>query len=155
MTLADLIPALKGPGSRRAVDKVAELRTENTRLLTFLHGAGDEIALLRWDVTVAVTRQGEAEEAAAQMRMERDTAVEERDEWRDEALRLRAKFSAQLAAEANAQRVDVPPAIRPIDGPEDEATAPIDVRPLREAAAAGLLGPVIDPGRVHAEGVSS
>jgi hypothetical protein len=33
--------------------------------------------------------------------------------------------------------------------PASEATGPIDVRTLREAADAGLLGPVTNPGHVH------
>jgi outer membrane murein-binding lipoprotein Lpp len=76
-------------------------------------------------------------------------AREERDEWRNRALALQARFGAQLAAEDNAHRVDVPPMVRDTSAIEDQATGPIDVRTLREAANAGLLGPVTDPGHVH------
>lgn len=75
-------------------------------------------------------------------------AREERDQWRDEALRLRAKFGPQLAAEANATRITVPPMVRDTSALEDQATGPIDVRALWEARDAGLLGPVTDPGRI-------
>ena len=132
----------------RAVDKVAELRQENRKLLTRQMAADDHFAILMHDVTTTNAaweqekqRRGEAEEAAAQMRMERD-------EWMAEALRLRARFGAQIAAEANATAVTVPPMVRDTTAIEDQATGPIYVQTLRDAAAAGLLGPVLDPGRI-------
>jgi hypothetical protein len=68
----------------------------------------------------------------------------DRDEWRDEALALHARFSAQIAAEANATAVDVPPLKR--IGCDDD-TASVDVTTLWEAAEAGLL-PGCGPGRL-------
>jgi hypothetical protein len=132
---------------------IRNLRDENVRLLNRQAAADDFFAILLNDVTTTNTAwqnekqlRGEAEEAAAQMQMDRD-------EWRDRALALQARFGAQIAAEENAHRITVPPAIRPISGPEEEATAPIDVRPLWAARDAGLLGPVTNPGHVHTEGV--
>jgi hypothetical protein len=126
---------------------IRNLRDENVKLLNRQAAADDFFAILWHDVvtTNAALGQekqarGDAEEAAAQMRMERD-------EWRDKALALQARFGPQIAAEANANRIDVPPMVRPIDGPEDEATGPINVRALWDARDAGLLGPVTDPGR--------
>lgn len=149
MTLTNLIPGLKGTGIRRAVDKVAELRDENVRLLNRQAAADDFFAILMNDVVTTNAAlaheqqlRGEAEEAAAQMQMDRD-------EWRDEALRLRAKFGPQLAAEANANRVTVPCGYRDTSAVEDQATGPIYVQPLWDAADAGLLGPVTNPGAVH------
>lgn len=81
-------------------------------------------------------------------------ARDERDEWRDEALRLRAKFGPQLAAEANANRITVPPMVRDTSAVEDQATGPIDVKALWDARDAGLLGPVTDPGHVHGDGAA-
>lgn len=83
-----------------------------------------------------------------------DLAVvrEDRDDWRDEALALKARFSAQLAAEANANRITVPPMHR-IGADQETAPQGIDVRPLWAARDAGLLGPVTDPGRIG-EGVA-
>lgn len=145
----NLIPALRGHGRRRAVDKVAELRRDLNKVLTYLHAAGDEIALLHNDVREAQAAQRNAEEVAVQQQQVIDDLTDERNYWRDEALALKARFSTQLAADANAHRITVPGMVRPVDGPEDQATGPIDVRPLQEAAAAGLLGPVTDPGRVQ------
>ncbi|MFD9463524.1 hypothetical protein [Streptomyces sp. NPDC060027] len=139
MSIANLIPGLKGSGSRRAVDKVEELRDENTRLLTYLHQAGDEIALLRWDVTVATSRQGEAEELVVQLKADADDLIDDRDVWKAEALALRARLAPFLAAEANANRVTVPPMVRDTSAFEDQATGPIDVRELRERFATGLV----------------
>ncbi|MFJ6559899.1 hypothetical protein ACIQMV_08460 [Streptomyces sp. NPDC091412] len=62
-----------------------------------------------------------------------DGLVAERDELRDQLSAMCVKFGPQLAAEANANRVDVPPMERPIDGPEDQATEPIRVITLQEA----------------------
>ncbi|MFE2710535.1 hypothetical protein ACFXKI_00740 [Streptomyces mirabilis] len=145
MTITDLIPGLKGSGSRRAADKLAELRDENRKLLTRQMAADDYFALLMQDRDEVYTAWTWAEQA----RQEAETAAacmqSERDEWRDEALALRARFGPQIAAEANATRVDVPPMVRPIDGPEDQATAPIDVRPLWQALGLGTVTVVDNP----------
>ena len=148
MTLTDLIPALKGPGRRRAVDKVDELRDENRRLLTIVAGSDDAFALLHQALAEAHAKQGEAEEIVVKQLADIDDLTTERDGLLDEVLMFRARFGAQLAAEANAAAVDVPPMVRDTTAIEDQATGPIYVRPLQEAAAAGLLGPVTDPGRV-------
>ena len=137
MTITDLIPALKGHGRRRAVDEVERLRERKQQLETALGEAGDEVALLRWDLAVAHHKLDEAEGIIV-------TQLANLDDLHAEVAALRAR----LAAEANATAITVPPMVRPIDGPEDEATAPIDVRPLREAAAAGLLQPATNPGRI-------
>lgn len=146
MTIADFIPALKGHGRRRAVDEVDRLRQHEVILLRDLHAAGDAIALLRQDLAEAHARQAEAAEIVVQQLADIDDLTEEREVLRDELAALKRRFGPQLAAEANAHRIDVPPGFRDSSALEDQATAPIDVRPLREAAAAGLLGPVLDPG---------
>jgi hypothetical protein len=152
VTLNDLVPApLRGHGRRRAVDKVTKLRAENVILLGNLHAAGDAIALLRQDLAEAHAKQAEAEEIVVQQLADIDGLTAERDEWRDEALALRARFGAQIAAEANANRVTVPPMQR-IGADQDTST--FDVTTLWQAADAGLLGPVTNPGAVRAEGVA-
>jgi len=148
VTLTELIPGLKGTGSRRAVDKVAELRDENRRLLTIIAGSDDAFMLLRQELGETAAKQGAAEELVVQQQADIDDLTAERDEWRNEALRLRARFGPQIAAEANAHAVDVPPGIRPIDGPQDQATGPIYVKPLWDALGAGPTAAVTDPGHV-------
>jgi hypothetical protein len=150
----NLIPAvLKGHGRRRAVDKVTELRAENVILLGNLHSAGDAIALLRQDLAEAHAHQAVAEEIVVQQLADIDDVTAERDQLLDEVLMFRARFGPQLAAEANANRITVPPMVRDTTAIEDQATGPINVTALWEARDAGLLGPVTNPGHVHAEGV--
>lgn len=146
MSLTSLIPGLRGTGGRRAVDKVDELRDENRRLLTRQMAADDYFALLlqdRNDVYAAwefeQAKRAEAEQAAAAMQSERD-------DWRDRFLALQARFGPQLAAEANANRIDVPPMVRDTSAIEDQATGPIDVRPLWAARDEGLLNSASIPG---------
>jgi outer membrane murein-binding lipoprotein Lpp len=69
----------------------------------------------------------------------------------DEIAYLRKRLAPFLAAEANENAVTVPPMERDTTAIEDQATGPIYVQTLRDAAAAGHLGPalaVTDPGRV-------
>ncbi|MEZ3180343.1 hypothetical protein KYY02_17110 [Streptomyces pimonensis] len=141
MTITDLIPGLKGHGRRRAVDKVEELSEDVRSLLTFKMAADDFFALLTqdrddvyacWDEERS--KRHEAEEIVVQQLASIEALRAENDQ-------LYAELLALKAAAANAGAVTVPPMVRPIDGPEDQATAPIDVRPLWAARDAGLLGP--------------
>jgi 5S rRNA maturation endonuclease (ribonuclease M5) len=140
VSISSLIPALKGSGRRRAVDEVDRLRENEVIILTNLHAAGDEIALLRNDLLVKEAELAEERRLRAEADQRAAVAEQERNDMHAELLRLQARFGPQIAAEANANRIDVLRAIRPVDCPEDQATAPIDVRPPREAAALGLLG---------------
>lgn len=148
MTLTDLIPALKGSGRRRAVDKVEELRSDVTALLASLYGAEHETAGLRQRLAATAAQQAEAELVVVQQQADIDDLTAERDALAEEVAALKRRFGPQLAAEANAARIDVPPMIRDTDDPADQATAPIDVRPLWEALGGRYLGPVLDPGHV-------
>ncbi|NED75311.1 hypothetical protein G3I51_23910 [Streptomyces sp. SID9944] len=62
------------------------------------------------------------------------TALDDLRQARKENDRLRAEL-------ATATAVTVPPMVRDTSAIEDQATAPIDVRPLWVARDAGLLGP--------------
>lgn len=139
------IPRLKGNGRRRAVDKVAELRDENRRLFTRLMGADDAFALLHQQLAETAARQAEAEEIVVKQQADIDDLTEENEQLRDELAALKVRFGPELAAEANAHPITVPPMVRDTSAFEDQATAPIDVRPLWDA-----LGPrpVTNPGRV-------
>jgi hypothetical protein len=148
VTITDLIPALKGRGRRRAVDEVERLRENEIALLTNLHAAGDEIALLCNDLADAHKKQGEAEELVVKQLADIDDLTAERDALAEEVTALKRRFGPQLAAEANANAVTVPSWVRDTSDPADQATGPIDVRPLWAARDAGLLGPVTDPGRI-------
>ncbi|MBL3664450.1 hypothetical protein JL475_00120 [Streptomyces sp. M2CJ-2] len=149
-SLSDLIPALKGTGRRRAIDKVEELRDENRRLLAKLVGVDDAFALLHQELAEARREKTETEEIIVAQLANLDRLTVHRDELLAQVTALTERFGPELAAEANANRVDVPP-MMPIGADQD--TAPIDVRPLWDAADAGLLGPVTDPGHVPDLGV--
>lgn len=154
MSITDRIPGLKGHGRRRAVDKVEELREDVESLLTFKMAADDFFALLtqdRDDVYACWNderrKRHEAEEIVV-------TQLANLNDLHAENDQLHAEVAALKAAAANANAITVPPMVRPVDGPEDEATAPIDIRPLWAARDAGLLGPGIAPASVHDEGVA-
>jgi hypothetical protein len=123
---------------RHSPDQVIRnLREDIAKLMNRQAAADDYFALLmadRADVYAAwefseVARQ-EAEMAAACMQSERD-------EWKTQALALRERFGPQIADEENAHPITVPPMVRDTSAFEDQATAPIDVRELRERFASG------------------
>jgi hypothetical protein len=150
VSIANLIPALKGSGSRRAVDEVERLREDNIRLLNRQAAAADYFALLMHDRGDVYAAWEFAEQARQEAEMAAACMQSECEEWKAEALALRARFGPQIAAEANANRVDVPPMVRDTDDPADQATTPIDVRPLWVALGIGPTVAVIDPGHVPA-----
>jgi len=147
VTLTDLIPALGRPKPRKAnraetklrkvEDQLAAVRQDNVKLLTRQAAADDYFALLIQDRDQVYG----AWQFAEQKRQDAETvavcALEESARLTAELTWWREKFGQQVADEANAHAVDVPPAIRPISGPEDEATGPIDVRDLRARFAGG------------------
>ncbi|MFD7705591.1 hypothetical protein [Streptomyces sp. NPDC059786] len=157
MTITDLIPSLKGRGRRRAVDEVERLRENEIVLLRDLHAAGDEIALLGQALAEARACQGEAELVVVCQQADIDDLTAERNALQSEVGFLRRKFAAELADEANAAAVDVPPMTRI---GTDQDTGAVDVTTLWDAADAGLLpgsgpgrlsnplGAVTDPGQV-------
>ena len=149
MSITDLIPAWKGHGRRRAVDEVERLRENEISLLTALHAAGDDIAALRQKLAQARQHQAEAELVVVCQQADIDDLTAERDGLNEELAGLKTKFAAELAEEANANAITVPIAVRDTSSPEDQATAPIDVRPLWEARDAGLLD-TIQPQHVPA-----
>ena len=157
MTLTDFIPALGGKPRprkanrietrlRKAQEHLAAVREDNAKLLDRQAAADDFFAILMHDVVTTNAALGLEQQLRAEAEMVAEQMRVNRDEWRDRALQLQARFGPQIAAEDNANAVTVPPMIRPIDGPEDMATGPIDVRALWDARDAGLLGPVLDPG---------
>jgi hypothetical protein len=139
VSLADLLPVRIGHArparKHRAIDEVGRL---NALIRGLQLQVADRDALL----ADSRAKQAEAEEIVVQQLATIDDLTAERDE-------LLAEVTAYRAAEANAHRVTVPPMVRDTSDPADQATAPIDVRPLRDAAAAGLLRPVTDPGRIR------
>lgn len=124
----------------RAVDAVTSLRDENRRLLGQLIGAHDHIALLESDLAQGRAKQAEAEQVVVCLSADLDERTEERNQLAGEVTVLRARLAPYLAADANRDALTIPPAERDTSNGADQATAPIDVRPLWEAHG---ISPVI------------
>jgi hypothetical protein len=152
MTLGELLPVRLGhfgrtPRSRhRAVDEVDRQKALRVGADLLVRTQRVQLNDLERKLAATGSRQAEAEELVVQQQADIDELTDERDALLAEVAALKRRFAAQLAADANAHRITVPPAIRPIDGPEDQATGPIDVKTLW--AALGVQ-PVTDPGRIH------
>lgn len=117
----------------RAVDAVDDLRAENHQLRTQVIGAGQAITVLEHQLADVRGKQGEAERVVVCLSTDLEELTEERDQLLAEVTALRDRLAPYLAADANANAITVPPSIRDTDAMEDQATAPIDVKPLWEA----------------------
>ncbi|MEU0160144.1 hypothetical protein ABZ154_15220 [Streptomyces sp. NPDC006261] len=102
-----------------------------------LIGAGDTIATLQHQLADVRAKRAEAEQVVICLAADLDERTAERDQALTEVERLRAELAPYKAAEANANAITVPPAERDTTAFEDQATAPIDVRELRNRFAAG------------------
>lgn len=119
----------------RAVDKVTQLRDENRLLMARQSAADDFFALLTQDRDEVYRCWQSAAE-------DRDTAEALAAEQAEEITELRRRLAPFEAAEANRLAVTVPPMVRDTSNGADQATTPIDVRPLWDAL---FVGPVINP----------
>lgn len=129
MTITDLIPALRGAGRHRSKTP-AQLRRELDEATCQLVALATENDELRADCTWLAAQ---IDEMVIANQTTVDDLTAERDGLAEELAALKRRFAAQLAAEANAARVDVPPMYRDTSDPADQATQPIDVKPLWEA----------------------
>lgn len=149
MTLTDILPRIGGNGAHRVRDENARLKRTVGKLQRWQQQANDYFQRLTADRADVYA----CWEAEVQRRVEAETVAaciqSERDEWRDEALALRAQLAPYKAAEANRNRVDVPSMQRDTSHPADQATAPIDVRPLWDALGVGPTTAVTNPGHTH------
>ncbi|MEV7364306.1 hypothetical protein [Streptomyces sp. NPDC091299] len=95
----NLIPALKGHGKRRAVDKVEELREDNARLLDRQLAADDFFALLmqdRDDLAAALSKAEKRVEILAKELKQAEAAIRLRDQ---ENAQLRQRIAVGVKAE--------------------------------------------------------
>lgn len=120
----------------RAVDKVTQLRDENRLLMTRQSAAEDFFALLIQD-------RDEVYRCWLKAAEDRDTAEALAAKQSEEIVELRRRLAPLEAAEANANAVTVPSMVRDTSNGADQATTPIDVRPLWDALG---VGPVLNPG---------
>ncbi|MGW5431848.1 hypothetical protein ACWET9_32315 [Streptomyces sp. NPDC004059] len=150
MSITDYLPRIglldRPAPKHRAVDEVARLRHQLDGAGIFIKGLRVQVADAELKLDRALAHQAEAEELVVQLQADKDELIEERDGLAEELAVLKRRFGPQLAAEANANAITVPPMRRDTSAIEDQATQPIPVLHLPDAAAAGLLGPVLDPG---------
>lgn len=133
MSLISVRDRLRGPGLHRAADEVDRLREVNSLLSVQLVAAGDRIGSLQRELDDTRVYRAEAELVVVCL----DATV---TELRAELARVNGLLAPYLAAEATAGAVTVPDSERDTTAVEDQATAPIDVRPLWEAHG---ISPVI------------
>lgn len=131
---------IRRPRKHRAVDKVTSLRDENSHLRRQLIGAGDYIATQDRTLDDVRTKRAQAEQVVRCLSANVEDLTQERDELAAANEVLRKRLAPYLAADANRDAVTVPPAERDTTAMEDQATAPIDVKPLWEAHG---ISPVI------------
>ncbi|MFE9855507.1 hypothetical protein [Streptomyces sp. NPDC005780] len=124
----------------RAVDKVADLQDENRRLRGQLIGAHDYIALADGTLADVRAKRAEAEQVVVCLSAKVNELTEERDQLTATNESLRQQLAPYLAADANRDAITVPAAERDTSDGADQATSPIDVRPLWEAHG---ISPVI------------
>ncbi|WP_030755494.1 hypothetical protein [Streptomyces sp. NRRL F-5135] len=128
-----LIPIRSRHGRHRATDKVTALEDDNRRLLRQLFGAIGAIAALKAKLADSRTKQADAEMKVVALDADVYELTAERDHLAETVAVLRRRFAAELAADANATAVTVPASVRDTTAVDDQATHPIDVRPLWDA----------------------
>ncbi|WP_405848048.1 hypothetical protein OG211_12130 [Streptomyces niveus] len=134
------IPWQRGHGHHRALDRIAELRDENVRLHNRQAAADDYFAVLledRADMYTAwrdaVHRADLADDIATARLVAACEAVTRAEEAEQQAADMRAELLALRAYKAETTAITVPPMVRDTSNGADQATAPIDVRPLWDA----------------------
>lgn len=140
MSITDLIPGWRERGKHRPDTVISALREENRRLLTRLMATDDYFALLIDDRIQVYAAWEYEQQRRAEAELVAACVQSERDDLADEVVQLRRELAPYLAAEANAGAVTLPPVYRDTSDPADQATGPIDVRPLWEAIG---IGPVV------------
>ncbi|MEV8403568.1 hypothetical protein [Streptomyces niveus] len=134
------IPWQRGKGAHRACDRIAELRDENVRLMNRQAAADDYFAVLMQDRADMYTAWQYAEQRAlladdiATARLVAACEATARAEQAEQdAADMLAELHELRAYKAQATAITVPPMERDTSDGADQATAPIDVRPLWDA----------------------
>lgn len=123
-------PTLRRQPKHRAADRLASLEPEYRRIKAVVVGSDAVFNQLR-------ERAAEAEIVAACTLRDLEDVTKERDELAREVADLRARLAPLEAAEANRNALTVPTPVRDTSNGADQATAPINVRPLWAALGVG------------------
>ena len=129
----------------RAIDAVEELREETRRLREQLVGAATAIGHLDQRLAAAHNQLKAANGTNVSLARQVNDLSTERDQLADKNEELLQQLAPYLAADANRNAVTVPPSVRDTTAGEDQATTPIDVRPLWEAIGIGPIVRVDNP----------
>ncbi|WP_030917472.1 hypothetical protein [Streptomyces sp. NRRL B-24720] len=129
----------------RAVDAVEDLREENRHLRAQLVGAATAVGQLDQRLTAAHNQLKAANGTNVSLARQVNGLSTERNELVDENEALLQQLAPYLAADANRNAVTVPPSIRDTTAGEDQATTPINVRPLWDALGIGPIVRVDNP----------
>ncbi|MFI8872398.1 hypothetical protein [Streptomyces sp. NPDC055243] len=135
----------RGLTRRQVIQKVGQLVRE-------ADNAACQMVAMATEVDELKASRDEAQDNFDQAAVAYSGILEDLRGVTDQLAVANAELAELRAFKANATAVDVPPMERDTRAVEDQATGPIDVRPLHEAAAAGLLGPVV---RVSTSGTSA
>lgn len=148
MSIIDRLPTRRPRPARkhRAADEVERLRSLLDGANALIRGIQLQVDDRDASLADAHARQNELEGLVDQIQADAIELAEERDQLAEENTALKRRFAPQLAAEANAHRITVPPMVRDTSAVEDQATQPIPVHTLWDALG---IGPAIDPGRIH------
>lgn len=123
-------PTLRRQPKHRAADRLAALEPEYRRIKAVVVGSDAAFNQLR-------ERAAEAEVVAACTLRDLEDVTEERDQLAAEVAAVRARLAPLEAAEANRNALTVPAPVRDTSHGADQATAPINVRPLWAALGVG------------------
>lgn len=147
MTLTELVR--RDARKHRVHDALREARAKNVTLDRALDNATCRLIALTTEIDRLTRERNQLEDDFDQAAVDLSGALEDLHEARGEIAELRRRLAPFLAAEANANAVNVPPMVRDTTAIEDQATGPINVRPLWEALGVGPTSPVTDPGHTH------
>lgn len=126
----------RGLTPRQLVQKISRLECEADNTACTIVGLATEVDELK-------RQRNDLKDSLDAVAIEYSGALEDLHVAKEMNARLQAEIARLRADLANATAITVPQMERDTAAIEDQATAPIDVRTLRQAAEDGLLSPVV------------
>jgi dGTP triphosphohydrolase len=126
----------KGLTPRQLIQKISRLEREANNTACTIIGLATEIDELK-------QQRNDLKDSLDAAAIEYSGTLEDVAIAKETNVRLQAENARLRADLANATAITVPQMERDTNAIEDQATAPIDVRTLRQAADAGLLSPIV------------
>jgi chromosome segregation ATPase len=126
----------RGLTPRQLIQKISSLECEANNTACTIIGLATEIDELK-------QQRNDLKDSLDAAGIDYSGALEDVAVAKETNVRLQAENARLRADLANATAITVPQMERDTNAIEDQATAPIDVRTLRQAAEDGLLSPVV------------